>query len=179
MNPKSCFVIFDQPRYAGMKMFVAFIAFILSLMFLIAIPFSENYITYLLFWIVLGYFLLIRESLVIDKDSRQLIQTIYFYRFRYNNVFDVSEYDAMVVKLFWEDSYSKIHHVSKKMVGGTTVFFINTKTKETLFIETYATHKEAKPLIDFCTKKLGFEIRDEYQERIDASIMKRKFGLYK
>lgn len=115
----------------------------------------------------------------IDAAKKEIIYTIYLATLKYKKRTSIQGFDAMVVKLFWEKSAMKYSRFSKKIIGGTSVFIMKIKTKEFIHIESYAQHGEAKSLIDFCTSYLNLEIRDEYQERIDASKLKRKFGVYR
>lgn len=176
---QAVFVVYDQPRFAGAKMFMAFIVLLLSFLFLIVFPLHDNYGSYILLWIVLGVFFLLREKKEIDSINKEIISTIYFGKIKYVYKFDIDGFDALVVKLFWEDTQMAYSKLNKQVVGGTSVFLLKLNSKEFVLLETFSSHREAKSLIDFCTDKLKLEIRDEYQERVDASKLKRKFGIYR
>jgi hypothetical protein len=175
---KQIFEVFDQPRYAGMKMFLSFFILIVSFFVAIVAPFTEYYLNFLLLWLVLSYFLLLRERLIINVKEQMIYHTIYLWKFKYIQKKSIKDVQGVAVKLFWEDSITKNYHVRKKVMGGAGVFLLNLTNKESIFVNMYGTYNEAKPLIQFCTNILGLEIRDEYQERIDSSKMKRKFGVY-
>lgn len=177
-NDKQIFIVFDQPKYAGMKMFLAFFIFIVSIFVAFAAPFTEYYLNFIALWLMLSYFLLLREKLVINAKEQMIYRTFYFGKLKYVRKISIIDVKGVLVKLFWEDSMTKIYHVRKKVIGGAGVFLLNLTTKESIFINMYGAHNEAKPLIQFCTNILGLEIRDEYQERIDSSKIKRKFGVY-
>jgi hypothetical protein len=180
---KGIFVIYDQPSFAGMKMFLAFIILLLSFIFFISFPFDEHYLSYLSIWVAVSFFFLLREKKEIDSHKKVIINTIYLWKFKSQKEIKINGFEAIVVKLFWENV--KGFHVnrytahSKQVIGGASVFILNIKLKKYILLETFSTHEEAKSLINFCTNELNLEIRDEYQERVDSSKMKRKFGMYK
>lgn len=173
------FVVYDQPRFAGAKMFMAFIVLLLSFVFFIGFPFYENYGSYVLLWFLLAVFFLLREKKEIDAQNKKITSTIYLRKLKYESIIDIRGFDAIVVKLDWEESMMRYSKLKKQSIGGTSVFLLNLTSKKFIFLETFSSHGEAKKLIDFSTDKLKLEIRDEYQERVDSSKLKRRFGIYR
>lgn len=179
MNQDNKYSIDDHPLFAGCAMFLCFLAFLISLIVLNIFPFGLNWKSYLVFWFLLSFSLFIRKKIEIDFIKKQLIYTYSYFFIKKTKIISLESFDGIVVKMVWVTGQSMYRKGSGVSLGGLKLYLVNTKDHSTLFIKDYIDHKELDPIVDRITKELGLEIRDEYQERIDASRMKRNFGIYR